>query len=336
MGRIGMGKRVGIREVADAAGVSTATVSQALNGKGRISAETRQSVREAARALGFVADRGASRMRSGRSMLIGLIVNDIANSFFAELSSGVETVATEHGYLSVMADSHDDPERQARLIATMTAQGVDGLIISSASEADPASLARLCAAGVPYVLCVRDVDDPTAPFVGFDNHAAGRLAAGHLIARGHARLAFLGATAGNANRRRRLAGVREAVEDAGARLVATREGPANRAFGVEAARDVLGGQREATALLCFNDAVALGVYEGVRAAGLRVGQDVAVMGFDNVSESAAWEPPLTTVELHPRGIGRQAGETLLRAIADGESTPHRVLLRPRLVERASA
>ncbi|WP_226781373.1 LacI family DNA-binding transcriptional regulator [Oceaniglobus trochenteri] len=332
-----MKPRVSIKQVAAKAGVSAATVSLVLNDKGRISEQTQRKVRKAAQSLGFILNKSASRLRSGRSLLIGLVVNDISNPFFAELSSDVETIAAEKGYLSVMANTRDDIERQHAVIETMIGQGVAGLIISAASGSDDRSFKLIRDHGIPYVLCVREIKDYAADFIGFDNHQAGVIAAEHLIAQGYRNIAFIGGMEHNENRRRRFEGVSDALTRH--RLTMPESwalsGPATREFGAQAATALLSHHREIEALACFNDYVALGAYEGINNARLTIGRDIGVIGFDNVPESASWMPPLTTVELFPRAIGRRAAKALLTAIDSPDEAPERVFLAPTLMRRKS-
>jgi DNA-binding LacI/PurR family transcriptional regulator len=330
-------KRVSIKQVAEHAGVSVATVSLVLNDKGSISPRTRKQVRKSAQALGFILNKSASRLRSGKSLLIGLIVNDIANPFFAELSADVESVAAEAGYLSVLANTGDDGERQKSVIETMIGQGVAGFIISAASDSDASSFKVIQDHGIPYVLCVRDVQDYSADFIGFDNFRAGLIAAEHLLERGHERLAFIGGVETNANRQRRLDGVRDVLQRRGLSLDKNLDiaGPATRQFGSDAASRVLENAPDISAIVCFNDFVAIGAYSALNNADKGIGRDVALIGFDNVPESAAWTPPLTTVELFPRAIGARAAKALIEKIYHPEQSAERIYLTPQLIVRQS-
>ncbi|MXU64355.1 LacI family DNA-binding transcriptional regulator [Oceanomicrobium pacificus] len=331
-------KRVSIKQVAEHAGVSAATVSLVLNDKGSISEETRRQVRRSAKALGFILNKNAARLRSGRSLLIGLIVNDISNPFFAELSANVELEAAGAGYLSVMANTQDDLARQQSVIETMIGQGVAGLIISAATGSDGSAFDVIREHGIPFVLCVRDLPGYGADFVGFDNFEAGVLAGRRILGAGRRNIAFIGGAADNTNRIGRFEGVKYAMRqaDPDLTLLADLAGPATRQFGDEAATDLLNRMPDVEGIVCFNDYVAIGAYAAIHAAGRKVGSDVAVIGFDNVPESAAWNPPLTTVELFPRAIGGRAAKTLLDKIAHENAAPERVRLTPQLFPRKSA
>ncbi|RYH06668.1 LacI family DNA-binding transcriptional regulator [Tropicimonas sp. IMCC6043] len=329
--------RVSIKQVAKHAGVSIATVSHVLNNKGNISDATRKQVRDAAQDLGFIPNRNASRLRSGQSLLIGLVVNDISNPFFSELAADVEAVAADAGYLSVMANSRDSLERQKTVIETMIGQGVAGFIISAASGSDETTFEVLKEHGVPFVLCVRDIATYAADFVGFDNFQAGVLVGRHLLERGYRDICFIGGDQRNINRTDRLNGLLHALgqQESGICIHLDMPGPATQKGGFEATLSSLKRAPRTDALVCFNDYVAIGAYEALYKLGKRTGVDVAVIGFDNVPESAAWNPPLTTVELFPRTIGRRAVIALLARITDNGSAFERVQLPPSLVVRGS-
>ncbi|WP_158263539.1 LacI family DNA-binding transcriptional regulator [Aliiruegeria haliotis] len=332
-----MKKRVSIKQVAAHAGVSVATVSLVLNGKGRISEATKKEVHKSVKKLGFIPNKSASRLRSGRSLLIGLIVNDISNPFFAELSADVESEAAREGYLSVMANTGDDIDRQRKVIETMIGQGVAGFIISAATGSDASTFQIIRDYGIPYVLCVRDVLDHDADFVGFDNFMAGGMAGAHLRELGHESVVFVGGEQANINRRNRLEGVREELSRQGTKIddACVLPGPATREFGTKAVGELLERGRPFTAVVCFNDYVAIGAYAALVEGGMQVGHDVSVVGFDNVPESGAWSPPLTTVELFPRALGARAAKALLARIGEESLAAERILLSPRLIVRKS-
>ncbi|MEV8466992.1 LacI family DNA-binding transcriptional regulator [Fluviibacterium sp. DFM31] len=331
-------KRVSIKEVAEHAGVSAATVSLVLNDKGSISDKTRKQVRKSAKELGFILNKSASRLRSGQSLLIGLVVNDISNPFFAELSANVETEAANAGYLSVIASTQDNVETQKFVIETMIGQGVAGLIISSATGSDEADFEVIRKHGIPYVLCVRELPGYAADFIGFDNFQAGVMAGEHILDRGYRDIAFVGGFADNTNRISRREGVKYAMRrrDPDLALVRDLVGPATRQYGHDATLELLAQSPDTSAIVCINDYVAIGAYAALKEKGREVGADVAVIGFDNVPESAAWNPPLTTVELFPRSIGSRAAKALVEKIRDNQRPPERIYLAPKLVVRDSA
>ncbi|MGF1619029.1 MAG: LacI family DNA-binding transcriptional regulator, partial [Rhodomicrobiaceae bacterium] len=159
-------KRISIKRVAEEAGVSVAAVSLALSGKGRVSQKRAEEIKKIADRLGFIPNHNASRLRSGESILLGLMVNDISNPFYAELTKDVEEQAYAHDYLSLIANTNDDLERQSALIRAMIGQGVAGLIIVPAAGSTPDTFSLLRDWGMPYVIAVRDIGDQSADFVG--------------------------------------------------------------------------------------------------------------------------------------------------------------------------
>jgi DNA-binding LacI/PurR family transcriptional regulator len=333
-GAFGSRDKASIKDVARAAGVSAATVSLVLNGKGRISARTRDQVEQAARALGFILNRKASQLRSGKSALIGLITSDISNPFYAEFSAEAERVLADDGLLPVIANTGDDLQRQMRSLEIMLGEGVAGFIISAADGSTPRSFELLRRFGVPYVLCVRDIGDDHVDFIGFDNVRAGRIAGQHLAKAGHKNAAFIGGVSTHLNFQQRCQGVLQGLGPDGD--LRTYEGLPNRKTGQEATRRFHGERGDTTALICFNDLVAAGAYSSLSAQGLAIGSDIAVVGFDNIPETSVWTPPLTTVELYPRGLGARAAQAILAKLNGSVvATPESVFMTPKLVVRQS-
>ena len=331
-------RRVSIKEVASAAGVSASTVSLVLNGKGRVSEATRKNVKATAAKLGFIVDRSAARLRSGHSSLVGLIVNDTSNPFFAELSAAFEVEAFSSGYLTIIANSNDDLERQRQLLEAMVGMGVEGLIICPAVGTVPEDLEVLRARNVPYLICVRDISDESTDFIGGDDYQCGLIATRHLLELGHERIAFIGGRPELSIFQRRYKGYLDAHEAAGiapdAQLLRT--GLPSRDFGATEAEGLLSLRPDVTAVLCYNDNIATGVCSAGRAMGRNIGENLSVVGIDNLPESEVTVPPLTTVEMYPRAVGRMAAETMKRLFAQGpDSNVKQVLLSPVLIERAS-
>lgn len=313
------------------------TVSLVMNGKGRISPLTRRRVQDAARALGFIPNRSAARLRSGKSTLLGLIVNDISNPYFAEMGAAFETEAFKTGYLTVLANSNDEGDRQRQLLEAMVGLGVAGIVLCPAIGSSPKDFEVLAESRVPYLTCVRDVEDPMRDFVGTDDIRAGNLAAEHLLARGHREIAFVGGAPELSPWRGRLSGIREALVKQGLSMRETlvRTGPPTRQFGETVGIELLRNNPEVTAIIAYNDLVAGGVFVAARQLGRTIGSDISVMGFGNVPESVNLAPPLSTVEGYPRAIGRRAAQLLLAAMEHETAECQRVLLTPKLIERDS-
>jgi LacI family transcriptional regulator len=303
-----------IAQVAARAGVSTATVSRVLSGRSRGRGATRERVLEAATALDYRPSDVARSLKRQATRTIGLLVTDIQNPYFPQLVRAVEDQAHESGYALLLGNGTDDPEREAAYLESLAARRVDGLVIGASrlTRRHAQALERL---RTPTVLVNCETPDGAWPAVMSDNHAGGRLAARHLLDLGHRRLALV-TVEGEAAAHEREAGVREALRDAPRGTTLRREPSAAGAVAGEAsARRLLRRHPDVTGVLCYNDALALGVLRGIRATGRRVPHDLSVVGFDDIDLAAFSEPPLTTVAQDIRGLGRWAVDRLLGELA---------------------
>lgn len=333
-----MSRRPTQRQIADALGLSPATVSLALKDSPMISAATRRLVREAMRAAGYVPNAAATALRTGRSRIVGVSFHNIAHQFFAEMLIAAEDRLGAAG-VSVFLNNHgEDPASAARFLDSLAAYGADGLLISPPPGATPALLEPIRRHGAPVVYVSRRIrGDGAADWVVNADAEAVAQAAGRLIALGHRRIALIGGQPGTTVAEDRAAGFFDTLSAAG--IDAT---PAlwlqcrpRLVEGAAAARATLGWAARPTGYVCFNDLVAFGAMNALRAAGLTPGADVGVVGVGGAEEAAAFHPALTTVLDNPAKIGRTAAEMLLRRIAEPDAPPMRVTLEPRLVVRES-
>jgi len=329
--------RPSIKDIAAAAGVSTAAVSYALNGNGRISVETKESVLKIANSIGFIKDDTAASLRTGKSNVLGVIVHDISNPFFAELLSDFESLCYEAGYLTIVANAKDDPARQATIIDALLAQNVAGLLISPSHEMTNAALSILRGWSKPFVVCVRDLGDDGADFVGVDDHYAGFLAAQYLIDCGIDCFGFIGGYDNTKIWRDRMDGINAALAVAATPLDRGLVKPCSptREHGATAMGELLQDRPDCRAAICFNDYVAQGAYTAVHLAGKVIGMDYSLVGFDNLPLSSSLMPSLTTVDTYPREIGRLSALALLEALRLDKPNPRRHLVEPCLVIRNS-
>ena len=330
-------KKPNIKDVAARLGVSTATVSYALAGKGRISSETRERVLKVAGEIGFIPDITASRLRTGRSRLLGVIVLDLTNPFFSGLVRGFQKVALEAGYLTLVGNSDDDPDLQEDLLSSFLAQGVDGLLVCPAQSTDQSKLDRFIDRGMPLIVGVRDIDFHAAGFVGPSNREVGRIAGSHLFAQGHRQVAWIGGQRGTFTLRERLAGVREAARAAGGSVPKSLVFPCPSNFEAsrEATTKLIDSGTQCRAVICHSDHTALGVYTALFERGLQAGRDYSVVGIDNTAQSSVMLPPLTTIETYPRAIGEHCATGLLDQLENRTKRIERTLVEPRLIERKS-
>lgn len=311
----GRGKTT-IIDIARAAGVSKSTVSLVLQGSDLIRPDTAGKVRKAIEDVGYVYNRGAANLRKAHSNVIGMVVNDLTNPFYAELAVGMERAFQSAGIVPFIANTAENPVRQEEVLKSMLEQGVAGLIVSPARGTRPDAFRRVEAAGIPVVFAMRRLPESRIPIVAPDNHRGAWLAARHLIERGHRRLAFFGGSADLVVYHERLGGFREACRELGIPDgdVAVFENETNRKGGMACLDMALAGDAPPTAALCFNDAVAFGAMLGLRRRGMEPGRDFAVVGFDDVVEAEHYVPSLTSVAVDSAGLGERAAHMVLRMI----------------------
>ena len=325
-------RRATIRDVAVAAGVSIGTASKALNGQGKLRAETRERVAQAAQQLGFAPNTLAQALLAGRSFTVGLITTDSFGRFSIPVMLGAED-ALGTGQISVfMCDTRDDPERERRYVEMLSARQVDGLIVAGRRiEPRPPVQTR---PGTPVVYAMTQPADGDGPAVLPDDEGGGRVAAEHLLGIGRRRIAHITGPERFLNARLRAQGFAAALAAAG---VEPCGGPRYREWsehwGREAAGQLLADRPDA--IFCGSDQIARGVADTLRAVGRRIPDDVALVGFDNWGPMALGAlPPLTSVDMCLEEVGRVAARYLLAAIG-GEPARGAHTVPCRLVVRES-
>lgn len=329
-------ERVTLAAVAAHAGVSRATASLVLRGTGRVSDETRQRVLDAMVELGYVYDRVAASMRTQQTPVVGVMISDIANAFFAELFSGLEAELGAGGFLPFVANTGRDLRRQDELLTVLREHRVAALAIAPVVGTSPSFIAGLQEARIGHVLMTHPVAGVRAPYVGPDDERGGYLAAAHLIEVHACRsLLVLGGAPRALNRRDRVRGVRAAAREYGlpSGAVTDRAAPANDATGLALGRRVIADGPLPDGVVCAADVTAMGLYRAAREAGAPL--PAHVTGYDDVPSAQLWEPPLTTIATHAIELGRRAGRMLIERMAAPDSDPAVELLTPELVVRAS-
>jgi LacI family transcriptional regulator len=328
--------RTTIVDVARLAGVSKSTVSLVLGGSSLVADATRERVAGAMAELGYIYHRGAATLRGLKSGVLGMIINDLSNPFYVELAIGIEQACQGAGFIPFLANSAEDPVRQQEVIRSMREHGAAGLLLAPAINTSLGDVKALVA-GLPVVQVMRRLQGLKASLVTPENREGARKATAHLIANGHRRVAFVGGAGSLFVREERLAGYRLAVEEAGipfdAALVV--ESTTNYAGGAAAAARLLVLPERATAALCFNDVVAIGFIRALTQAGVSIGREFAVIGFDDIEEAKHTLPALTSVAVNARNLGARAAQLLMRQIASGSFEPETVLCPTSLVIRAS-
>ncbi|MGG7465218.1 LacI family DNA-binding transcriptional regulator [Plantibacter sp. YIM 135347] len=342
-----MAKRdIGFAAVARLAGVSTATVSNTLNRPEIVAPATRDRVLTAIAALDFVPNRAAATLRQGTNRLLGLVIPDIVNPFYAAITRGVTEAAAEHGYTVALCVSHDDPDLELRHFEMLAEHRAAGALVAPLT-ADASRLDQLRRVGAHLVLMDRTSPTDAGCSVSIDDRAGGRLAARHLLATRGERLVLVNGEPTIPQCADRRAGARSAFEERGLDPDALEEVTvdemtidAGHAIGRRLADDAAlpGGGAVPGGIFCTNDQLAVGVIRGLTERGLRVPADVAVIGYGDLALASESLVRLTTVEQPKDELGRAAVEILLAELAadPAEHVHTNRMLDPRLVVRESA
>ena len=328
-------KAATIRDVAERAEVSVASVSRVLTGAGPVTPATRDKVLEAVEALQYVPHSGARSLSTSKTQTIGVILPDLYGEYFSELIRGMDLAARALGYHLIVSSSHDDAEEASAAIRSMRGR-VDGLIVLS-PHLDAANLATSLAGRLP-ILLMNGGAGAGRPSIVVDNHGGAVQAVEHLISIGRRRIAHISGPAGNLEAEARLAGYVEAVARANLRPLVV-EGAFDQASGHRAGAELAARADRPDAIFAGNDMMAVGALLALQDAGLGVPEDVAVVGFDDVPIAGLMRPALTTLRIQIAETGRSALERLVRLInAAGEAVADTAceVVRPELVVRPSS
>lgn len=331
---------VSIADVAERAGVSPTTVSHALSGKRKVSDRVRARVEAAMRELGYVPSRSAQSLAIGRTRVLGLIVPDIRNSFFADLTHGVEATAVRHGYNVILCTTGFDHTREVDYLAMIRSRAVDGLVYAAGAPPTDSQLGALLG-DLPLVLVDEEVPGAQAPSFVSDNLDGGRLAAEHLLDLGHRRALVIAADGELVSSDLRVRGFRDSWVASGAEPPLVASG----AFTEEGGRQAIAPYLEAlggdgpTAVFAVNDLMALGAIGALQGTGVDVPDRVSVIGFDDIPAGRYARPLLTTVRQDVDELGHRATTALITALeeepAEGAIRPDRHVLPVSLIARRS-
>ena len=343
-------RRSGVKDVARLAGVSTATVSRALNLPQQVDPRTRERVRDAIDKLRYVPHGAARALRSRRSRMIGAVVPSFDYALYARTTSALQQVLDERGYSLVLATHYYDLATEVRVTAQLIEHGVDAFVFVGADH-DPALYALLERYGRPYVLSWGIDPARIHPYIGFDNRAATRMLAEYLIGLGHRRFGLISApTDGNDRSRERGAGVREALAAHGLALdeAATYYGAISLASGAHGLRAIIASRARPTAIIATNDVFAVGAMVACREMGIRIPDELSITGVDSTDLGATQTPALTSVQTPIVEIGRAAAMELVArlegvpprsiraSVQAGDARKHRAPARRRRADAARA
>ncbi len=330
-----------MKDIANDLGLSIVTVSKVLRDHPDISAETRARVLKRMKEVNYRPNLAARALVTGRTYSIGLVVPDLVHPFFGEVAKGMSRVLRKKGYNLVISSSEEDPELEQQEVEQLLARRIDALIIASA-QIDVEMFHRIDELRTPYVLIDRRFTDLSANFIGVNDVAAGRLATEHLISIGRRRIAHI-AGPGVSTATGRLDGYRRALAAHKIALnpeylmVREHGDDASDRSGYEAMRKLLTVSPLPDGVFCYNDPTAMGAMEAILASGLRVPDDIAIVGCGNVRYAAFLRVPLTTIDQQSEEIGDRSAKLAVALIeAKGMARHKAILLEPNLIVRQSA
>ena len=305
-------------DVAQAAGVSRATVSLVCRGSPLVAEKTRIKIERAMLEIGYIYNRSAANLRSSLTNIVGLIIPDIANPIYADLLSGVEDTLLPLGKTVFIAETDESSARQEHLLRRMLEMRVDGLIISMVGETSADVFAPYTRIGIPVIQVLRMIADAPFDYAGINNRLGARHITEHLLNLGHRHIGFIGSAKSLSINHVRHQGFFDAIRESGLDIGSMPSTTCQHSFAsaAEAAKTLLSTPNPPTALVCYNDIIAFGATLGIYELGLTPGVDVSLTGFDDIEYAANWRPPLTTMSIEARQIGKVAGTLLIDRVQD--------------------
>jgi len=324
---------VSIKDVAQAAGVSTATVSRVLANKSRVNAETRKRVSEAIERLNYRPNLIARSLRAQKTAKIGLVVSDIRNPFFTAISRAVEDAAYEQGYSVLLCNTDENPEKEELYLNLLHDENVAGIIFSPTQQFGTSL--KSYKSTIPFVIIDRSVESKDMDMVLLDNVAAAYELTLHLIENGYRNFAGL---FGNASTTapERSRGFQKALKDHQLSPIAIHFIEPRIKQGYETTMSLLAQNQKPDAIFTSNSLLTAGAFQAIRDSQLSVPGDIALVGFDETTWGALVDPPITIIAQPTEEIGRTATELLFQRITEPERSPKTVILKGRLLQRGSS
>jgi len=330
---------VTLKDIAEELNISVNAVSRALRNMPDIGQDTTRLVHETAERMGYRKNLAASYLKTAKSMTLGIVIPDICNPVFSYIYKGIEGVCRERHYALMVGNSNENPEEEKTLIANMISHGVDGVFIVPCN-ASRTRYSQLRSAGIPFILLQRKSSRAQADLVQSNDFEGGYYAAEHLYRLGHRRFLLVFASMSTSSAKERYDGFFAYLSERGLGRDSIKiiECDASRANGYAVMRRELEEHPDiggATAIFCFSDYIAHGVYSALSEAGLSVPGDVSVVGYDNNEYSGIIHPPLTTVDILPREIGTRAAGLMLELARKKSEKITEIIISPKLMVRES-
>lgn len=332
-----MSRKITLSTIAENLGVSTATVSLALRDSPLVADITRDKIKQSAADLGYIYNRRAASLRTSRSGIIGVMVHDIMNPFFAEILKAIEGELGQSRQTFLLCNHNDDLDIQTNFIQTLLQFGADGVIVSPTIGTRAEDIQAIEDNGLPVVMIARWVEGSSAPVFRGDDKKGIFISTSHLLELGHREIAFIGGLRETSTGRDRREGYLSAMDKAGIEPRSEWQigSEATRKAGYDRVRAMFADGIKPSGIVCFNDLVAIGVMSGLRSIGLEPGVDVAVTGYDDIAEAEITSPALTTVWNGQQEAGRLAARAMIAILSGNPPPRERVLIEPQLRVRES-
>jgi len=326
-----------IKKVCQLAGVSTATVSRALKNPDMVNEKTRERIFKAIAESGYRPNVLASSIKTGRSNSLVVLVPNLSNPFFCKIIQGIEQAAQESGYSVLLGDTQGEKAREHEYAGMVLSNRADGIIHLDHTFPFSKNDEKL-AEKVPMVsVCERIEGDKKYPVIEIDNYSACRALANHLTSYGHTKFGVIAGQKESQIYRDRLGGIKSVLLEQDIIIDDSLVVGGSYSFisGEEGARELLNHAQKPTAIFCFNDDIAIGAIHEIKKHGLRVPEDISVVGFDNINVSAYIDPPLTTIDQPVYEMGRKAVDVILKLIKNQPLQKDREIVQFNMVERNS-
>src|SRR4030042_1260493 len=334
-----MHKKITIKDIARMANVSHTTVSRALNNKSRIKNETKEKILTIAKELNYRPNFIARSLVMKKTKTLGLVITNIANPFYTELAQGIEATVRGLGYNIIFCSTHSDLSAEKHYIDMLRSKGVDGIIFTSAHMGDP-NILGLVEEGFPIILVNRRTYHPTVrekcDYVGVDNILGGFLAVEHLIKLGHERIGVIGGSSESSVGFERLEGGKKAFATYGLEVISDYflEGDFLKGSGYQGGKKFLNMDKPPTGIFAANDYMALGTFQAIVEEGLKVPEEIALIGFNDIEFTSMKGIELTTIGQKKYEMGALAVKTLVEGIEGGKAGPPKeIILEPELIIR---
>ena len=327
-------KYITLKMVAEKAGVSVNTASRAINNKPDISEETKKRVLRIAKELGYIRNAAAVALRTKKTRTIGVVIADNSNPFYAEVLNGIEVAAREKNYHIILANTQRDYKKEEEAINLLLAKRVDGLLIAPVQDRDD-DIRKLIKTNLPFVIVGRDFENIEIDVVYNDEIKGGFLATEYLIKKGHKRIALIDGFLYKSPAKGRLEGYKKALNEYGIPLDDSliSVGDINLEDGYERTRQMLGKNLNFTAIFAYNDMMAFGAMQAIKEKGLRIPEDIGLVGYDDISFSSLMDPALTTIRLNKQELGIESVKLLLSRINGNRKIAQKIMLDVDIIAR---